>query len=448
MKALFANPPWWEGIEKHEESGERRWRCGVRAGSRWPHTILVRSAPDRLAYKEYLPYPFFLGFAATYAQRETDADVTFRDSIALRESYESFYAHVEARKYDFIFIETGSPSLSHDLGVMAKLRTLLPNTKIVICGPIVNSPEELKQANGLYHAAIKGEYEKGSVRVLNGESGIIDYDLLTVEEMNSQPFPYMDSQYAKLYWDGVANRGTWPIMKLWGSRGCPYKCIFCVWPATMTGNDPDGSRKRSVRHYSGRYLEAWIRHYLTIAPFSFIYFDDDTFNLGQKHVLDVCDAMERVALPWGAMCRADGIDRDGWLRMKETGCVAVKIGFESGNQWVVDNIVNKHLDLKEARETVHFLKSIDINVHGTFTFGLPGETAEQMAETQAFIQSLPMDTYQTSGCAEIKGTPLAELRLKGNLKKYPGAAATDDYQAVADGSRKMKKIGVTSTYAN
>jgi len=235
---------------------------------------------------------------------------------------------------------------------------------------------------------------------------------------------------------------------VWSSRGCPYKCIFCVWPATMTGNDPDGSRKRSVRHYSGRYLEAWIRHYLTIAPFSFIYFDDDTFNLGQKHVLDVCDAMQRVELPWGAMCRADGIDRDGWRRMKDTGCVAVKLGFESGNQWVVDNIVNKHLDLEEARETVHFLKSIDINVHGTFTFGLPGETAEQMADTQAFIKSLPMDTYQTSGCAEIKGTPLAELRLKGNLKKYPGAAATDDYQAIADGSRKMKKIGVASTYAN
>ena len=34
----------------------------------------------------------------------------------------------------------------------------------------------------------------------------------------------------------------------------------------------------------------------------------------------------------------------------------VKIGFESGNQYVVDNIVNKHLDLKEAAEVVKYLK--------------------------------------------------------------------------------------------
>ena len=33
------------------------------------------------------------------------------------------------------------------------------------------------------------------------------------------------------------------------SRGCPFKCIFCVWPAAMTGNDPDGENKRSVRQY-------------------------------------------------------------------------------------------------------------------------------------------------------------------------------------------------------
>jgi radical SAM superfamily enzyme YgiQ (UPF0313 family) len=448
MKVLFANPPWWEGVEKHDESGEMRWRCGVRAGSRWPHTILVQSAPDKIVYKEYLPYPFFLGFAATYAQRETDAEVTFRDSIALRESYEKFYAHVEEAKYDYIFIETATPSWAHDLGVMRKLKTILPDAKIVVTGPIVNSPAELKQADGVCHAAIKGEYEKGSVRVLSGESGIIDYDMLTTEEMNSQPFPYMDRTYANLYWDGVANRGTWPILKLWGSRGCPYKCIFCVWPATMTGNDPDGTKKRYVRHYNGRYIEAWIRHYLSIAPFTFVYFDDDTFNLGQKHVLDVCDSMERIGMPWGAMCRADTIDNDGWLRMKETGCVAVKLGFESGNQWVVDNIVNKYLDLKKARETVFFLKSIDVNVHGTFTFGLPGETAEQMADTQDYIASMPMDTYQTSGCAEINGTPLAELRRKGELKKYSGAKVDEDYIASADASRKLKKMGIAAQYAN
>lgn len=443
MKVLFANPPWWAEryLATPQDGSEPRivWRAGLRAGSRWPHTNLIRSAPNRFVPGDYIPYPFFLGFAATYAQRHADADVTFRDSIALRESYESFFRHLAEQRYDYLVIETATPSWEHDLALMRKIRELLPDCRLVIAGPIVNSPS-LKQADGLYHAAIRGEYEKGVVRVLNGATGIIDYDLLTVEEMNAAPFPYMDALYAPRYWDDNPKGQIWPQMQLWGSRGCPYKCIFCVWPATMTGNDPDGSGKRSVRHYSGRYVEAWIRHYQTIHPFRSIYFDDDTFNLGGRHVLDICDTMERVGLPWSAMCRADTIPIEVWPRMRETGCFGVKIGFESGNQHVVDTIVNKRLDLARARDVVVYLKSLGMSVHGTFTYGLPGETKEQMADTLRYRQSLPLDTYQESGTAEIEGTPLALLREKGSLARYSGAAMADDYHVESDGARKLGRI--------
>ena len=52
------------------------------------------------------------------------------------------------------------------------------------------------------HACIRGEYEKGVVRVLNGESGFIDYDMLTKAEMNAAPFPWYDELHAHRYWDG------------------------------------------------------------------------------------------------------------------------------------------------------------------------------------------------------------------------------------------------------
>ena len=53
-----------------------------------------------------------------------------------------------------------------------------------------------------------------------------------------------------------------------------------------------------------------------------------------------------------------------------------------GNQWVVDNIVNKHLDLEYSAGVVHELKRLGVSVHGTFTYGLPGETREQMQDTK------------------------------------------------------------------
>ena len=80
MKVLFANPPWWLKPSIEPRSKRRLFTAGVRAGSRWPFTSFVRSKPDQFIYGDYLPYPFFMGYAATYAQKHTQATILYRDS--------------------------------------------------------------------------------------------------------------------------------------------------------------------------------------------------------------------------------------------------------------------------------------------------------------------------------------------------------------------------------
>jgi len=208
----------------------------------------------------------------------------------------------------------------------------------------------------------------------------------------------------------------------------------------MTGNDPDGSKVRTVRHYSPEYMEAFLRELVDRFRFRCIYFDDDTFNLGNSHVLKMCEVMQRIGLPWSAMCRADTIKMETWKIMKESGCFGVKIGFESGNQYVVDKIVNKHLDLEYAKEVVYELKRLGMTVHGAFTYGLPGETKEQMLDTKRYIRSLPLDTYQESGTAEIEGTPLHTLRQRGQLPHYEGAQLDITRPVEVDGDAKWKRL--------
>ena len=92
MTILFSNPPWWEGKESRGFLKKKRWRRGVRAGSRWPFTYIGRCEPDNSRARDYIPYPFFLGYAATYVQEKIGRDkVFFRDSIALSESYKSYF---------------------------------------------------------------------------------------------------------------------------------------------------------------------------------------------------------------------------------------------------------------------------------------------------------------------------------------------------------------------
>jgi radical SAM superfamily enzyme YgiQ (UPF0313 family) len=437
---LFTNPPWWE------RNGKRwpRYRAGVRAGSRWPFTYESNVVfPNTRIPGSYAPYPFFMGYAAPYLEKMTGAQVTLRDSIALRESEARYWKFLNKKRWDYVFLESATPSWDVDQQYIRGIHAAQPDAKIVLCGPITaRHPENLLAELPLY-ACIQGEYEKGSVRVLNGESGLIRHDLLTVKEMNAAPHPWFDRRINWRFFDSNPRGQKFPHLQIWSSRGCPFKCIFCVWPAAMTGNDPEGNSPRSVRYYGRDYLQPFLEKCRREATIRSVYFDDDTFNLGSKHTLEMCAMMREIKLPWSAMCRADTIKMDVWSEMKASGCFGVKLGFESGNQFVVDKIVNKHLDLAYAAEVVRHLKTIGMTVHGTFTYGLPGETPEQRLDTKRYIASLSLDSVQESGTAEIEGTPLATLRETGALAAYESATMDENYDRYADGNKKFQQLAAS-----
>ena len=105
----------------------------------------------------------------------------------------------------------------------------------------------------------------------------------------------------------------------------------------------------------------------------------------------------------------------------------------------VDKIVNKHLDLNYTKEIVQYIKSLGMSVHGTFTYGLPGETKANMLETKKYISEVKFTTVQESGTAEIEGAPLYNLNKK-DLSVYPAAKIDSEYTRHADGSKKWMDL--------
>jgi radical SAM superfamily enzyme YgiQ (UPF0313 family) len=449
MKILFSNPPWWEVTAPING----QLRQGIRAGSRWPFTRHAHHEPDKFSFGGYLPFPFFLGHAASYTQKELpDIRVSMRDSIARGESYRAFYEHLAEERYAFIVLETATPSWNHDKGIVKAIGDISPETKIILTGtlPCNDSAAIFGELPNIV-AIAQGEYDKQITKIIRQHQEgataprVYPHDLLTPDEMNAAPSPMWDEACATHYWDACP-AGQEPVqLQLWTSRGCPFKCIFCVWPAVMTGHDPDGTSPRRVRGYSPEYVERHIRERMAVMPVRSIYLDDDTFNLTDKHTEAICGVMERIGLPWSAMCRADTIKPATWRRMRESGCFGVKLGFESGSQHVLDHIVNKRLDLAKAEaETLPLLQSLGFTVHTTWTVGLPGETASQQLETMAMIRRLYdkglHQTHQLSGTAEIEGTPLHTLRTSGHLVKYDGASMDSASTMQSDGQRKIEQL--------
>ena len=201
----------------------------------------------------------------------------------------------------------------------------MPDTKIILTGTIsAVSPQEIIEKKGVF-AVVKGEYEKGVLRAIE-KGGVIESEPLSQKEMNEAPFPEYPIECWDHYCDHQPRGQIFPHAQVWASRGCPFKCIFCVWPAAMTGNDPDGKGKRTVRYYAPEYMENFLGYLIKRFPFKSIYFDDDTFNLGNKHTLEMCEVMGKIGLPWSAMCRADTIPIETWKIMKDAGCFGVKRG--------------------------------------------------------------------------------------------------------------------------
>ena len=438
MKLLFSNLPWWGMGDRGEV------RAGIRAGSRWPFTLATNSRPDQPAAHEYMPYPMFMGFAASWAQRAfPEAEVVLRDSLARRESYGTYLEHIATTQYDYIIIETATPSWTHDKHVIKLIGEACPTAKIIVVGTITTTHG--KEITDLGHAAILGEYEKGVVRAIKGEWGVVKHDLLTLEEMNGAPYPMYDEPYALAYFDACPSGQTPPELTVWTSRGCPYKCCFCAWPAVMTNNDPDGNSPRKVRYYTPEYVEGWIRHRLEKNPsIKSLRLDDDTMNLGDKHTLGICEAMNRIVLPWSAMCRADTVKLETWEIMQKAGCFGVKIGMESGSQTVIDTVINKKLDLADIENRIlPHLKSIGLKVHTTWTVGLPGETPTQANETLRMIERLYEkglhQTHQLSGTATIEGTPMDKIARGEHLKAYPGAS-NEGLIIDGDGQGKLERM--------
>ena len=446
MKVLFTNLPYWV------KDGDAPLRQGIRAGSRWPYTGKAAFAPDDFHFGGYLPFPMFMGYAAGWLKNVSlgQLDVTLRDSVARGESYASFGHYLKQLKPDWIVVETATNSWDHDRRVIRLMRQLLPSVKFVIAGTVSANQEAVNEAlelEGVF-AVVKGEYEKGVANaILGGNQGVLSHNFLTTEEMSSEAmmWPLWDEGAAKNYFDACP-KGQKPVqLQMWSSRGCPHVCQFCAWPAQMTNNDPLGKGGRKVRFHTPEWIEGYIRHRVSVmGTLGSVYFDDDTFNLGDKHVKEVCAVMAKLHIPWAAMCRADSCSREAFMAMRDSGCFGVKIGFESGSDRVVNRIIGKKLNLEEAAATAIWLRSIGLEVHGTFMLGLPGETAEEQDMTRAFIQNLyargGLSTHQLSGTAEIDGTPLAQLRVGESNPKFPDAVKDENYHASKDGLVKAETI--------
>jgi len=409
LRVFLGNSPWYkEGF------------YGVRAGSRWPHFQPNSS--------KYMPFPFFLAYAAAVLKRQDDVEVLLVDGIAEKMTDDEFFGRMREFGPDVVVLEVSTISIDVDLTCARNVREVCPEAKVVFCGlhTYMFEPSFLER-HDCVDLVMKGEYEYtlrdlvgalqsgqpldeiAGVLYRSDEGVVFTGDRPLIENIDELPWPARHFLPMGVYCD-TPGQIPMPSVQMWASRGCPYGCVYCAWPQIMYGN-------RTYRERDPIAVVDEMEYLVCEQGFKSVFFDDDTFNIGKQRILKMCSEIDRRGLevPWAVMARADTMDAELLTALKGAGLRGLKYGVESASQEIL-NRCGKALDLKKVNEMVRLTKKLGIWVHLTFMFGLPGETMETMNKTIDLALSLDPDSLQFSIATPWPGTEFyKEVERRGFL---------------------------------
>jgi radical SAM superfamily enzyme YgiQ (UPF0313 family) len=203
-----------------------------------------------------------------------------------------------------------------------------------------------------------------------------------------------------------------PYVSIYSSRGCPSKCIYCLWPQTISG------QRMRTRTPQNVYEEVkWIKE--NIPEMRELSFDDDTFTANREHAREIARLIKPLGISWTINARAN-CDYETLRIMREAGLRHVVVGFESGNSQILKNI-KKGVTKEQAIQFTKDCKKLGLSIHGAFIMGLPGETQETIRETIQFAIGMDLNSIQASLASPYPGTEFY------TLCKEKGWIVSDDF---------------------
>ena len=252
-----------------------------------------------------------------------------------------------------------------------------------------------------------------------------------VQNLDDLPFPSRELFDNEAYKKYYSKKFGYTITPMITSRGCPFSCDFCSRP--VFGND---FRTRSHANI--------VDEVESIVSFGYdrVWFADDCFTLNRNQVINVCNEIIQrdINVDWECLSRVDTMDKEVALKMKQSGCVRVFFGIESGNNYVL-GLMKKQITVEQARKAVYSAKDSGMQVGAFFILGYPGEDDGTVLDTVRFASSLPLDYLSFTLPYPIPGTPLYE-RVKGN-----GGVAVDDWEEPKNWSLIRHKLLYGSSFS-
>jgi len=191
-------------------------------------------------------------------------------------------------------------------------------------------------------------------------------------------FPY--ANYWKLsYSHGPKTGAYFPMLT---SRGCPYPCTFCVVPSTNQQKWRARSAQAVVAEMETLYQQYGVQEFQ---------WEDLNSTIDRARIVAICQGLLEKRFPIRfklvSGTKVETLDADLLDIMAKAGCDYISISPESGSPKVLQ-AMRKPFDHAHGIAMVEAMAGFGIRSQACFVLGHPGEKAEDLAATQAYVRTL------------------------------------------------------------
>src|SRR3989338_1959117 len=242
----------------------------------------------------------------------------------------------------------------------------------------------------------KGEAEITLPKALGGiQTGEIKEKIIIGAQPDLDTIPFVDRTLFSILEAPVSPFLKMPFITATAGRGCRYNCNFCQ-PAERTLFGPK-VRRMSVE----RFMEELTLTKNRIGLNSLMIHDDclvEDVNWVERFLS--LYSRKGFKKPFVCQARADIIVKNPGLfkDMKKCGLAMLLIGFESGNQRVL-NLLRKGTTVEQNYRAAMICKRLGIRIFANFMLGIPSETNREAMDTVKMIKRIkpymPSPTFYT-----------------------------------------------------
>ncbi len=238
---------------------------------------------------------------------------------------------------------------------------------------IKGEPE--KPISELFDSILAGEsnFIKG-VSYKKGDDFIIDDNYNIYENIDGIPMP----NFKKLNMDLYGYNGEdlkKPFSILLSSRGCPFKCVFCL--REMFKNYRIHSPERVIRE---------IKYLKDNYSINSIFFQDWEFLINKERAKNIYGLMKdnNLYVDFGINARAKDLDFELIKKLQDVGLKRINLGLESASDKIL-RAVKKDITRDDLLNAINISKETGVILGCYGLYNLPGENISTIKETAKFV---------------------------------------------------------------